>query len=723
MLVTPCPLYGLDGKVVYPDGTPVVDATVSIVGETGTARTDRQGRFVWKPDPQPPFEVILTLSDGRYLAPIFVESIPADGLLVLEALPVTLDSITVSGVAPHIEAPAASATARLSRRDLEIGAPARLSEALDTVPGVRSVSDGHAAVPAIRGLAAGRTLILLDGGRVTTERRAGPSATYLDPFFLEAVEVARGPGSVAYGSDAIGGVIHARTRRVEPGNPLAFRLRGALGGPFQERGMGIEVSQGLDRGGILAQASYRYFDDYQSPLGPVDNSSARNRGLRIATNYETGPGRLTLSWQSDFGRDVGRPRDNSDRTRFFYPLEESHRLAAGYEFDPWGGFSRLQVDLSLSGYELETTREDLPRPGFPRSSETSDVSARDFGIRFLAVRPLPRSRLELGVDFNGRFDLEALEVTRLYDAQDRLAATTTGTAIGDASRSDRAVYASLEFSLAEPISASGGLRFDSVNTRNRGGVFDDFSTSNASLSGFAALSIKPISALKVTGQVSRGFRDPTLSDRYFAGVTGRGFIRGNPFLQPESSLQFDLAVRFTANRFRWAVYAYRYRIDDLIERFETSPDQFGFRNRGRAVLRGVEVEGILQLRERLQLRAGAQSAWGQAEPEIEPLDDVPVGSLDLTLHHGFLEKAYWQLRGTLYDRDVRPGPTERVTPGYGLVDFSTGLLLRQSLQLDLRVQNLLDKDYPLSQDRRSVLAPGRSASVSLTFTPDWRPRP
>ena len=74
-------------------------------------------------------------------------------------------------------------------------------------------SDAHTAVPSIRGLARGRTLILIDNARVTTERRAGPSATYLNPFFLEAVEISRGPGSVAYGSDAFGGIIHARTRR------------------------------------------------------------------------------------------------------------------------------------------------------------------------------------------------------------------------------------------------------------------------------------------------------------------------------------------------------------------------------------------------------------------------------------------------------------------------------------------------------------------------------
>ena len=55
-------------------------------------------------------------------------------------------------------------------------------------------------------------MILLDGARVSAERRAGPSATFVDPNGLAAVEVLRGPGSVVYGSDAFGGVIQAVTR-------------------------------------------------------------------------------------------------------------------------------------------------------------------------------------------------------------------------------------------------------------------------------------------------------------------------------------------------------------------------------------------------------------------------------------------------------------------------------------------------------------------------------
>src|SRR5207237_6381547 len=109
-------------------------------------------------------------------------------------------------------APGASTT-YVPSADLGQRAPATLSQALENVPGTSFISEGQGAVPAIRGLARGRSLIVVDGGRASSERRAGANASFLDPAVIGSIEVARGPGSVAYGSDAFGGVIAVRTRR------------------------------------------------------------------------------------------------------------------------------------------------------------------------------------------------------------------------------------------------------------------------------------------------------------------------------------------------------------------------------------------------------------------------------------------------------------------------------------------------------------------------------
>ena len=176
------------------DGRAVSNATVTILGHSGSARTDQNGRFRWNPLPWPPFEVLVVMSNGQYSAPVLIREIPADGIIRVQVEPVAEDEIFVtSGVTPNIEVPNANGKTTLSAAELQIERPARVVEALTSIPGVSSISEGQAAVPTIRGLGRGRTLVLIDGGRVTTERRAGPSATFVDPFMLEGVEVARDP--------------------------------------------------------------------------------------------------------------------------------------------------------------------------------------------------------------------------------------------------------------------------------------------------------------------------------------------------------------------------------------------------------------------------------------------------------------------------------------------------------------------------------------------------
>ena len=227
----------LEGRVVLKDGgQPVADAQVSVLGRTGHVPTDSEGRFVLVPTPRAPFEVLVTLPGGRTLAPIRVASLPEDPW-VLEVAWQIAESVTVAEpVAPGIEGTPASGLTLLGATDVVEREPTNLAQALENVAGASTVSEGQAAVPALRGLSAGRTLILLDGARVSSERRVGPSATFVDPAVLEAVEVSRGPGALAYGSDAFGGVIQMRTRRAEPGTPFGGRFEGALGaGSPQQR--------------------------------------------------------------------------------------------------------------------------------------------------------------------------------------------------------------------------------------------------------------------------------------------------------------------------------------------------------------------------------------------------------------------------------------------------------------------------------------------------------
>jgi iron complex outermembrane receptor protein len=708
-------LWALEGRVVLADTEePVANAEVTILGRTGAALTDAEGRFTLQPDPMVPFEILVIMPGERYMKPYLVESIPEEGPLVVRVSPLVEESITVTaGAAPDIDSAPASGTTLLSRTDIEVRQPANLIQALENVPGVNKVSEGQAAVPAIRGLARGRTLILIDGARVTTERRAGPSGAYLDPFLLEGIQVSRGPGSVAYGSDAFGGIIHARTRRAVPGTPWGLRFLGTVGAGEPQARVGAEVSKGFSEGGILFQGHYRDFDDYRSPEGDVFNSGATDQGFLARAEQVVLGGLLSVGWQSDLGRDIDRPRTNSRSTRFYYPLEDSHRFTASYDLGPSFGLNRMTVSTFLGSYRQMTDQDSFAGDGVPRHIERADVDANDFHVRAFAEKNFGGARLDLGIDVNGRYGLEAEDVIIDFDLAGNEIERSVNPTIENASRTDTGLFLSAEGSVHPLLTLAGGARLDRVTTSNTGGYFGDRSTANAAFSGYGSATLGSFSGFSFTAQIAKGFRDPVISDRYFRGVTGRGFITGNPDLEPETSTQFDSAVRYTGRDFRGAVYFYEYRFQDLIERYLDGEDLFFFRNRGRARIRGFELELQTDLPRAVHLELAFQAQSGLALDDDAPLDDVSPVMFFVQVRKDLATRAFVQARVALYAEDDEPGPTEIETPGYGVLDVSAGYQFDDRLELRFLGRNLFDVSYPVSPDARAVLAPGISGLVSL----------
>ena len=158
-----------EGRVIDHDGNPVAGAEVSVLGFAGAARTDEDGRFQWAPAPSPPFEILVVLANGTYMSPVFIAELPTSGPLVVRVAPLIAEEVLVtSGAAPGIDATPAGALVTIPAEDILIRQPARIADAIANVPGASTLSDFHASVPSLRGLARGRTLLLIDGARVNS---------------------------------------------------------------------------------------------------------------------------------------------------------------------------------------------------------------------------------------------------------------------------------------------------------------------------------------------------------------------------------------------------------------------------------------------------------------------------------------------------------------------------------------------------------------------------
>jgi hemoglobin/transferrin/lactoferrin receptor protein len=701
----------LELRLVEPaTGRPVTGAEVSIVGRSGSVKTDAAGRVSLTPEPKPPFVLLIVLAGGRVARPVHVEKIESP--LVVTVEPAVAEELTVAGVAPSIEAPPAAGMTMLAGRDVQLRGSANLMQAIENVPGVGQVSEGQAAVPAVRGLARGRTLILIDGSRVTSERRVGPSATYMDPAIVDGVDIARGPGSVAYGSDALGGVISIRTRR-PPHTGLQASGAATIGGGIPDRRVEGSVAKGFGSGGLLFAAHVRDVDDYHGPEGAVLNSGWGDSGFLVRGERRAGTGLLSASWQSDFGRDIERPRNNSSQVRFSYPFDNSHRFNASYDRTNVGGLDALQFSGFLGANAQRTDQDRLPTSTRPRDIVRADIEARDFQVRVTGDKLLNRAKLEFGVDVNGRYGLEAHDVIVQYGLDGAVTSESDTLSIESARRTDTGLFAQVESPIAASVTVKGGLRANYVRTVNRGGFFGDRTVSNGAAAGFASLAWVPAANVTVVGQVSRGFRDPTLSDRFFRGPSGRGFITGNPDLEPETSLQFDGGVRYATGRLRVAGYVYHYRIHKLVERFSTDTDFFFFRNRGRARIRGVEAESQIDAGRGVVVELAAQIGRGRALDDGTPLDDVSADSVSIVVRKSFRSRVMAFARIAAYDADDRPGPSEIAAPGHANLDVGGSWTISPRVELRGAVRNLLDEAYYASPDPRFVLAPGINGFVTL----------
>ena len=221
----------------------------------------------------------------------------------------------------------------------------------------------------------------------------------------------------------------------------------------------------------------------------------------------------------------------------------------------------------------------------------------------------------------------------------------------------------------------------------------------ARFSGFAAATLGSFGGFSATAQVARGFRDPTLSDRYFRGPTGRGFITGNPDLEPETSLQLDLALRYSRDGLRAAALRLpvRHRGPDraLPDARRTSSSSATGAKRGSA---GIEAE--VQARAALEAvapgdrpPASRASCWTTAPN----LDGIPPATVTLRLRRELRARvglgAAGRLRAPRRARAHRAAAARLHAAGRGV-----GVRLGSRVELRALGRNLLDEAYLVSPD-------------------------
>src|SRR5947199_268593 len=292
----------LSGRVTDSDGAPVPAATVLISELHRVATTGADGGFGLAGLPTGEYTVIVRhVGFAPFAREVAVRG-PTTLTVTLRRTPVWVEPVTITATGAPIAALGSPlSTAALSADGLRREQSVSLAHSLSRLPGVNALSTGaQIGKPVIRGLAGARVLVLANGNRLEDYSWSDEDGPSVDTRLAQRVEVIRGPASVLYGSDALGGVV----------NVIPAELPDANGGPRMIR-TGFEVSGATNNAEVEAAAriegasgawAWRAFGigraagSLHTPAGELDNTGFGALNGEAAVGRRGAGGSTTLRY-------------------------------------------------------------------------------------------------------------------------------------------------------------------------------------------------------------------------------------------------------------------------------------------------------------------------------------------------------------------------------------------------------------------------------------------
>ena len=664
----------------------------------------------------------------------------------------TSGSTTVVAAAiPEAPFDALRAVDSLDRDELTRRRPRTVPEALMEVPGAFVQKTNHAGgSPFVRGLTGPHNLILVDGVRVNNSTyRTGP-LQYLntvDSYSLERIELLRGPGSVLYGSDAMGGVIDLSTRDPAPPQdeqegrfvPLGavrtaaadWERSGRLGASIATNGFGLI-------GGITA----RVFDDLRGGgdigVQPFTGYSEVDWDAKLRIG-ESSSHHVDVLYQSVRVRDAGRT-DKLETSNVLTMYDQNYRdlVYASGLIHADGMKTDIRITPSYQR-QLETRRKILFADEL--HEETSSVTRnRDevhtvgcairFDTRLLARRldlvygvrvyhDIIRSEASAGVDDESLVRTSGAYPSGSFYRTSGLYLLATGVPVRTDNWVELVVY--------------GGGQLSTFTAFAPGlGDTDDVALQNLGAAAAVGVHLRKRGVFNIGLGLNQGFRAPNLNEAALTGSTGEWFHVPNPDLGPERNDTLEFSGRFHAGPVTFTSAAYASLMHDVVTRVPTTLEGLSeyegmivVYNTNQGAGRVLGAEGGVQVDLPLYLTVGGDVAYthGRYEDEDEgwvPMSRIPplFGTARLRFAPPWQDlffDVYVQVAGgqdrlsPLDETDARI-PTDG-TPGWATLNLRAGFRPHRKLAISIGATNLTDAQYKYHGS--GVYAPGASVWLAL----------
>jgi len=578
------------------------------------------------------------------------------------------------------------------------------SDLLSRTPGVivtRNGGAGGTTALRIRGADTDQTVVLFDGLKLNDPSSTGGGYNFANMLLDDEsrIEILRGPQSVLWGSQAIGGVINVVTP--QPEGPLSALMRAELGG--QDTGfVRGRVQSGDDRFAWRAGANYYSTEGvsaFDEDLGGRERDGYRNVGADFTASYQLNEA-VSAEVRTRYA-DADSDFDGFPAPLFSFADTPEH--GETQELIAYAGV-KVAAPGSRWTHRLGYAYTDTDRQNFDPLQAVTTTTFKSEG---------ENKRLE----YFGTF-----EVTPAYQlsfglqsekAQFRSAAPSSfdpnPLPIGDDVQLDSG-FAQLQASPIEPLSITLGVRYDDHDT------FGSDSSARAAV----AWSVAENTVLRAT--YGEGFKAPSLYQLYSE--------YGNTALAPEEAEGWDAGIeqRFADNRVVVSATYFARDTDNLIDFFSCfgnadprcANQPFGFyENIAKTKAEGVELAFSAQLLDRLSFSANYTSYDAKNEERSSvnfgaDLPRRPENSLYTDLSYAWPVGLTTSIAVQRVGKSFDDAANSIELDAHMLVDLRVNYDLSQKVSFYGRVQNLTDEDYATTANYGSI---GRTlfGGVRLNF--------
>lgn len=269
--------YELSGSVLDENHQALTGATVFLYPAKKGAVTNDEGRFVIEGLPKGNYTIEISFIGYGSLTDTIRISQDMHYHAQLSAANVSLQEVVVTDNYVERRKKEESLSIEIVNEDyLKQNLGGSLVKSIERLPGVSAIDIGSGqAKPVIRGLGFNRVVVAENGIKHEAQQWGADHGLEIDQYSVENIEVIKGPASLMYGSDAIGGVIDMKNRKVPPKNSWGGSID--LSGKSNNDFLGTSVSLHGRKDRFFADARFTLLDygDYKVPVDSVDIYSYR----------------------------------------------------------------------------------------------------------------------------------------------------------------------------------------------------------------------------------------------------------------------------------------------------------------------------------------------------------------------------------------------------------------------------------------------------------------